>query len=1013
MSIGGGRGALLTTHGDYPIAALRGIKTQNFDEGRATAEHDVQPGDFGELGSEVVLTILGKNVQSLQTEAREDELFSELRQVEWDVVLLSETWREKARERWKAGDGHMFCGTGGAKGAKGTGILLHRRWVKGFRAFYAISDRVCSIDVDIKGQKIRFVAVYMPHGGQDDADVEGVYGELSNLICSTGRRGRTCILVGDWNAVVGDGRAGDDEQIVGPHGVGSRNERGEGLIHWASTHQISIMNTLFTKCFDEQWTYKNGCSRRQLDYCLINSTRASWVTDATACEDIGLGADHRTIKAILKFHEFGSQKRKKGPWKSRGWRPVDEKVFREELDANLGLPSQNSGDVVEEIQAKCLRIERIIMDVAEKCSNTVHEREAYDQVMRARVHELIERRKTARKAGANTEVKDASKLLRKELRAVARARKSARVTQVLQEFKDLQRISDIRGNGKRACIVSIIDKNGMEKTDEEDIADVFADFFEDLYCADGDAPGLAHDLQDCHESVPAITPGELRQQLRGMKPRKAADEGGMIAEFLCKGSDKLFEIIADIFTAVMNPRGAVPEYWKASSIRVLFKKGDDRLPGNYRPICIIPILYKVFSKVICSRIKQRLIAGQSHDQAGFRPNYSCDDHLFAITLLAEKCNEFNLPLWIATCDYKKAFDSISHGSIWMSLTAQGVPAAYVELLSKLYKGQHANVKGNSTSREFGIGKGTKQGDPISPMIFNSVLEQVMRTVKEKWRKKKLGIQLGCGLDSFMTNLRFADDILLVGRSLHQIKQMLVDLRLEGAKVGLELHPGKTKIQHNGIGYGTGVRSSRIGDMDIEVLEPAATTVYLGRELSLTDTHDIELRHRLAKAWAKFGIYRTELTDREIPLHLRLKLFHSVVTPSVLYGCGSWVMTHARQQALRTTQMKMLRAILVRKRLVLKSPGSDPDIVETWVEWVQRVTREARDQMTEHRIPDWVEEQRNRQLRWKERLDHMERHRWARMVLHWIPEGRRSRGRPCTRWSDKLEEITQLSPTVDM
>ena len=87
----------------------------------------------------------------------------------------------------------------------------------------------------------------------------------------------------------------------------------------------------------------------------------------------------------------------------------------------------------------------------------------------------------------------------------------------------------------------------------------------------------------------------------------------MIAEFLCKGSDKLIEIIADIYTAVMNSRRAVPEYWKGSSIRILFKKGDDRLPGNYRPIYIIPILYMVFSKVICGRIKQRLIAGQSHD----------------------------------------------------------------------------------------------------------------------------------------------------------------------------------------------------------------------------------------------------------------------------------------------------------------------------------------------------------------------------------------------------------------
>ena len=58
------------------------MRTQNFYEGRATAERDVQPGVFGKHESELVLTILGNNVQFLQTEAREDELFAELRQVE-------------------------------------------------------------------------------------------------------------------------------------------------------------------------------------------------------------------------------------------------------------------------------------------------------------------------------------------------------------------------------------------------------------------------------------------------------------------------------------------------------------------------------------------------------------------------------------------------------------------------------------------------------------------------------------------------------------------------------------------------------------------------------------------------------------------------------------------------------------------------------------------------------------------------------------------------------------------
>ena len=134
-------------------------------------------------------------------------------------------------------------------------------------------------------------------------------------------------------------------------------------------------------------------------------------------------------------------------------------------------------------------------------------------------------------------------------------------------------------------------------------------------------------------------------------------------------------------------------------------------------VCIIRILYKLFSRVLYGRVKETLIAEQSQDQAGFRPGYSCDDHLFAITLLVEKCNEFNMPLWVATLDFKKAFDSITHASIWESLIAQGAPYPYVHILSRPYEGQRPSGKGDATSRDFEINNGTKQGDQISTMIF--------------------------------------------------------------------------------------------------------------------------------------------------------------------------------------------------------------------------------------------------------------------------------------------------------
>ena len=133
--------------------------------------------------------------------------------------------------------------------------------------------------------------------------------------------------------------------------------------------------------------------------------------------------------------------------------------------------------------------------------------------------------------------------------------------------------------------------------------------------------------------------------------------------------------------------------------------------------------------------------------------------------------------------------------------------------------------------------------------------------------------MGFGPTSYLTNLWFANDIFLVTRSLLQTKQKICGVSVECAKIGLELHPDKTKIQHNGIGYGSKVMAAAVRDMRIEVLDPTASNMYLGRALCLTNLHDTELDHWLKKAWAKFGTLKRELTDKAIPLHLRLKLFH--------------------------------------------------------------------------------------------------------------------------------------------
>ena len=59
------------------------------------------------------------------------------------------------------------------------------------------------------------------------------------------------------------------------------------------------------------------------------------------------------------------------------------------------------------------------------------------------------------------------------------------------------------------------------------------------------------------------------------------------------------------------------------------------LPANYRPIAIVPILYKLFSRMLCARLTSQLIAEQSCDQAAYRTGFSTEDHLLSLTLLVD------------------------------------------------------------------------------------------------------------------------------------------------------------------------------------------------------------------------------------------------------------------------------------------------------------------------------------------------------------------------------------------
>ena len=100
---------------------------------------------------------------------------------------------------------------------------------------------------------------YMPHAGYEDVAVEEVYAGMSELRADAKEK-RKLLAAGDFNAVVGRRRDdfGEDPRVLGVHGVGERNARGNTMVQWATAEGLCLIRTQCRKQFAQLWTHKNG-----------------------------------------------------------------------------------------------------------------------------------------------------------------------------------------------------------------------------------------------------------------------------------------------------------------------------------------------------------------------------------------------------------------------------------------------------------------------------------------------------------------------------------------------------------------------------------------------------------------------------------------------------------------------------------------------------------------------------------------------------------------------------------
>ena len=153
--------------------------------------------------------------------------------------------------------------------------------------------------------------------------------------------------------------------------------------------------------------------------------------------------------------------------------------------------------------------------------------------------------------------------------------------------------------------------------------------------------------------VEEFTFKELEKAIDQLKAGKAKDNSGLIAEMIECGGDQLTFVLLGMYNEILKHDGEPPTTWKKTLITVLYKAGNPEIPSNYRPIACIPLLYKLFSRMLYNRLETVLDPQQSPAQAGFRRGFCTEDHLFTLTSIQEKAEEWSHDIWIAALDFKK------------------------------------------------------------------------------------------------------------------------------------------------------------------------------------------------------------------------------------------------------------------------------------------------------------------------------------------------------------------------
>lgn len=860
---------------------------------------------------------------------------------------------EKITER----NNYILYQKGETAGQRGVGFLIKKSLKNFIQELIGISDRIAILNINLPRYKKPWTIIqaYAPTELALESEREGFYCTLSDIIKKYYKN--FLIVMGDFNAQVGSREPGE-ELIMGKHGFGKRSANGHRLIEFLLQNNLTILNSLYKKKPKTKWTWisPDGKYKNEIDFIITNKPK--FFQDTHIIQNLNFNTNHRMVRCCLEKHQ---SKRSRNNIKNK----LTLEQHKEKIDSSsintLKEIVNSNGSVTEKYDHMVTQLSKLRKVNATK-----------DVKFGAKTMELLEGRKVLITDKSKTEenrklISKLSKEIRESIRKDRKLRRTKKLEdEILRTGGTRKAFKELREHGVE-WIPKLKSNSSKQATNRRKIQSLATDYYRTLYSDnDTDREKTAdNDPSTNNKKVPPVLLQEVQKAIMSQKPEKSPGPDNISNELIRGNVEEISPILTKLFNYIVTT-GVIPKQWNESHIILLHKKGDKDDIGNYRPISLISNVYKVFAKVILERITRALDENQPIEQAGFRKNYSTIDHIHTIKQVLEKYNEYQKTLYICFIDYSKAFDSIKHKFIWLSLKQQGVDDIYIELIKSIYKKSKSSIKLESKGDPFPINRGVRQGDPLSPKLFNAVLECTFRRLN--W--DNYGIIIN---GSRLNHLRFADDIILLEEDPKKLEHMIKEIVEKSREVGLEINADKTKLMTNSTERNLEVNGTKF--------EYVKEFVYLGQIISSEDSMSKEINKRIACGWKKYWSLKEIMKNKDLGIHIKRKTFNTCILPCMTYGCETWTLTDKHREKLAKTQRAMERSMLSIRL---------SDRIRNWE--IRRKTK----------VTDIITRIENLKWSWTGHMLRCKTNKWSKQVTLWYPRGdTRRQGRPKTRWSDDI------------